>query len=710
MKILLTLLIISSALSIFPQTRIEGKITDQKNTPLLGANIFIKDSYDGTSSLEDGSFSFVTDEEGKALVVISYIGYKTHEVEVELDGKKKSLNIQLEEVSTQLATVVVSAGSFEASDENKAVILRPLDIILTGADADLYSALETLPGTQQIGEADGLFVRGGSASETKTIIDEMIVQSPFYTSVPDIPGRGRFSPFLFKGTVFSTGGYSAQYGQALSSILVLKTQDLPPRSQTAINLMALGWGGSHTQRWDNSSFSIEGGYYNLKPYFELQKQRTEWDKSPESVEASMNFRQKVSENGMLKAYTSFSFGDMSLYTQNLNNLSSKDYLRVKSGNFFFNSNYRDILGEDWTFFAGYSFSVDYDKISLTQDRVNQDEIFHTGKVTVSKRITGNSFLTFGGEVLNILFKDAFNNFNSRLMETYYAGFAEADVFFTNDLAVRIGLRSEYSKVLNKFSFAPRLSLAYRLGTYDQLNFAYGQFYQTPEKDYLVNTSDFSYEKATHYILNYQYLGTAKTFRVELYYKDYSNLVKGTVYTYPYFNLPFVPFSNDGKGYAKGIDVFWRDKETFKYTDYWISYTFIDTKREFKNYPSLAFPTFATPHTFSIVAKRWVQEITTSFGLTYTFATGRPYFNPNNPEFLGDRGKNYHNLSMNISYLTSIFGNFSVIFFSVDNLIGYNNVFGYRYSNDGLLKAPVVPPALRWAFLGVFISLGQSTPF
>lgn len=74
---------------------------------------------------------------------------------------------------------MISAGSFESSDENKAVILKPLDILTTGADADIYSTLETLPGTQQIGETDGLFVRGGSASETKTLIDEMTVQNPF---------------------------------------------------------------------------------------------------------------------------------------------------------------------------------------------------------------------------------------------------------------------------------------------------------------------------------------------------------------------------------------------------------------------------------------------------------------------------------------------------------------------------------------------------
>ena len=198
--------------------------------------------------------------------------------------------------------------------------------------------------------------------------------------MPDIPSRGRFSAFLFKGTIFSTGGYSAQYGQALSSVLVLKTQDLAPKTQTAINLMALGFGGMHTQRWENSSLSVEGGYYNLGPYFKVQKQRTEWDKAPESFEASANFRYKTSETGLLKAFTSFSYGDLSLRFSNLDSLSQKDFFYQKSSNFFVNTNYRDILWDDWTLFAGYSVGVDNEDDEINTDLANKDDIFHTGKV------------------------------------------------------------------------------------------------------------------------------------------------------------------------------------------------------------------------------------------------------------------------------------------------------------------------------------------
>ncbi len=711
MKIIFTLVLLAFPVISLSQTNISGKITDQNSAPLPGANIYLKDTYDGTSSSADGSFSFSTQETGDAVLIVSFIGYKQVERKIKLNGEKIYLEIKLEEDSKELGTVVISAGSFEASDENKAVILRPLDIVTTaGTSADIYGALETLPGTQQVGEADGLFVRGGSAYETKTIIDEMVVQNPFYSSVPDIPSRGRFSAFLFKGTIFSTGGYSAQYGQALSSALILKTQDLADETLTSISLMPLGFGGSHSQRWENSSLSSEIFFSNLDPFFKLQKQRVDWKIAPRGLEGSVNFRQKFSNSGMLKLFSSVNVGDLSLYMNNLDNPSVKDFYAQKSGNYYLNANYRGIINNDWTVFLGTSYSYDKDKIKIDSNRAGETEQLSQAKITITKDIIDGSYLTFGGEIQNTVYDNTFNELSKNLNEVLTAGYAEADIFFTNDFAGRAGVRAEYSKLLNKANIAPRISLAYRVGDYDQFNFAFGNFYQTPDKDFLMQTTGFAFEKATHYILNFQHIGNERTFRVEVYYKKYSDLAKGTVYTYPYFELPVMPFSSQGKGYSKGIDVFWRDRMTFTYTDYWISYSYLDTKREFSNYPTIAFPTFATPHTFSIVTKHWIPAITTSLGVTYTFATGRPYFNPNNPEFLGDKAKNYNNLSLSFSYLTNIFNSFTIIFFSVDNVPGFRNVFGYRYSTNGRYKEPVLPTALRSAIIGMFINIGQSNPY
>ncbi len=705
--ILFSILIISNIN--FAQTVISGIVTDNDENPLPGANIYLEGTYDGTSSEEDGSFNFETEEEGEFTLLVSFIGYQTFKETIVLNNSSVNLKIKLEEDSPELGDIVVSAGAFEASDEKKAVILSPLDVTLTGTQADIYMAMQTLPGTQTVGETEGLFVRGGSAAEAKTIIDEMIVQNPFYSSVPDLPSRGRFSPFLFKGTIFSTGGYSAQYGQALSSVLVLNTADLPDQTMSAINLMILGFGGAHTQRWENTSVSAEAGYYNLGPYFDVQKQRTDWDKAPESFEGSINFRHKPTKTGIIKSFLSYSFSDLSLFISDLDNIPQKDFFKMNNSNFFYNGSYRDIIFSNWNFFAGYSFSIDNEDIDFTPDKIKNQETLNTGKIILSKNLSKRAVISFGGEVQNIVYDTKFNEFNLRNKEIYSAGFLESDILLSSKIAAKIGVRAEHSDIIDESNIAPRVAFAYKLGKNDQLNFAYGHFYQTPRQDFLFQYKNFNFEQATHYIANYQYIGQYHTFRIEAYYKDYQNLAKGTVFTYPYFDLPYVPFSSAGSGYAKGIDIFWRDKKTIKYTDYWISYSYLDTEREFGNYPEPAFPTFATPHTFSLVLKHWLPSITTSIGVTYTFATGRPYFNPNNEDFLGDRAKEYNNLSMNISYITNFFGQFTVLFMSLDNLLGIDHIYNYRFSSDGSIRVPVKAAALRSAFIGLFISIGEN-PF
>ena len=110
---------------------------------------------------------------------------------------------------------------------------------------------------------------------------------------------------------------------------------------------------------------------------------------------------------------------------------------------------------------------------------------------------------------------------------------------------------------------------------------------------------------------------------------------------------------------------------------------MDTKRDYRDFPTLAQP---------------------------TFATGRPYYNPNNPVFNGDKTRSYNNLSFNASHLVNLFDNFTVVYFSVTNVLGFSNVFGYRYSSDGSYREGIVPAALRSAFLGVFISLGENNPY
>ena len=79
--------------------------------------------------------------------------------------------------------------------------------------------------------------------------------------------------------------------------------------------------------------------------------------------------------------------------------------------------------------------------------------------------------------------------------------------------------------------------------------------------------------------------------------------------------------------------------------------------------------------------------------------------------IADEGKtiSYNNLSFSVNYLPNI-GNtkakkFIVWVFSVNNVLGSDQVFGYNYSYNGLKKDPILPTARRFYFLGCFLSFG-----
>ncbi|MGY0036305.1 hypothetical protein [Pedobacter sp. NJ-S-72] len=59
---------------------------------------------------------------------------------------------------------------------------------------------------------------------------------------------------------------------------------------------------------------------------------------------------------------------------------------------------------------------------------------------------------------------------------------------------------------------------------------------------------------------------------------------------------------------------------------------------------MATPSFAAKHTVSVVYKHFIESLHTQFGGTYSFASGRPYVNPNNPVYLADKTQTYNSLS------------------------------------------------------------------
>ena len=249
MKTLLIALLTLFYLSTFAQSTISGKIIDQQGLPVIGANVYLQGTYDGTATSDEGHFTFETDAKGTQTLIASSISFETYSKSADVINFK-NITIKLKDDINTLDAVTVNAGTFNAGDNAKVTALKPLDIVTTaGALGDFVGALQTLPGTSNVAEDGRLFVRGGDADETQIFVDGMRVFTPYSPSANNIPTRGRLSPFLFKGITFSTGGYSAEYGQALSSVLLLNSVNEPQEEKTDISIMSVGLGLGNTQIW-----------------------------------------------------------------------------------------------------------------------------------------------------------------------------------------------------------------------------------------------------------------------------------------------------------------------------------------------------------------------------------------------------------------------------------------------------------------------------
>ena len=709
MKQILSILFIASQFSLIAQTTISGKVTDAQKQPIIGASVYLDGTYDGTSTNEKGEFSFSTSEKETQTLVISFISFDTYIKTADV-SLLKNLKIKLRDDVNALDAVIINAGTFEAGEKAKVTVLKPLDIVTTAsALGDVMGALQTLPGTSTVDEDGRLFVRGGEAEETQIFIDGIRVFTPYAASARNIPTRGRFSPFLFKGISFSTGGYSAEYGQALSSVLQLNTIDKPLEEKTDLSFMTVGLGAGNTQIWGKNSFSINTSYVNLAPYQEAFPDRNNWKKPVQALSGEMVYRHQFKNESLLKLYGAFSYTEFDLIQDDINFVDGFRF-GLNNRNLYFNTSYKNRFGDNWKIETGFSFTNDYSNINIIDDLVTDNENSMHFKVKLKKQFSNRFKISFGSEYFMTDFNEDYTP-NNGLKLTYgfnnniLASFAETDIFFSKNLATKIGIRAENSELLNEFTISPRVSLAYKAGKNSQLSLAYGQFYQNPKNEYLKFSQDFKAENTSHLIANYQKTKQGQIFRIEAYYKNYSDLVKYNNSTPIYTSN----FNNNGNGFAKGFDVFWRQNGKIKNTDYWVSYSYLDTERNYKNYPKSARPSFASKHNLSLVAKHWVEEWKSQIGFSYNFASGRNYTNPNEGGFLNNKTKNYNSLSINWAYLID---QQKILYLSVNNILGTQNVFGYNYKNTAepngnFDRQAIIPNADRFFFVGFFWTISDN---
>ena len=305
----------------------------------------------------------------------SYLSFETFTMLGDI-SYMKDLKIVLKDDVNTLDAVILSAGTFSAGDNSKVNALKPLDVVTTAsALGDFVGALQTLPGTTTVAEDGRLFVRGGEAEETQIFIDGIRVFTPYSPTTNNMPTRGRYSPFLFDGITFSTGGYSAEFGQALSSVLLLNTTGVPDQEKTDIGIMTVGGALGNTQKWKKNSLSVNASYINLAPHNAIFEDRNDWHKPFESISGEAVFRQEIG-NGMLKLYSAFDTSNFELTQEDINS-SEGVYVKLKNQNLYFNGSYQGMLNDNWTMQTGLSYTnanndIDFDAADISDKEIMED--------------------------------------------------------------------------------------------------------------------------------------------------------------------------------------------------------------------------------------------------------------------------------------------------------------------------------------------------
>lgn len=229
-KFLLVSLFLLSSITVFigqNSYTLSGTIRDASNgETLIGASVYVSANQQGTISNEYGFYSLDLPSSDSLDVVFSYIGFESQTIKIKLDASQ-TLNvelgtgIQLEEVVVKADGVRETIRSTQMSVEKIGAKQAKLIPALLG-EADIIKTIQLKPGIPSGSEGTtGLFVRGGGADQNLIILDEAVVYNASHLF-------GFFSTFntdAVKDLQLYKGGFPAQYGGRMSSVIDVKLKD-----------------------------------------------------------------------------------------------------------------------------------------------------------------------------------------------------------------------------------------------------------------------------------------------------------------------------------------------------------------------------------------------------------------------------------------------------------------------------------------------------
>ena len=651
---LFTIIIVTAVQIVLSQDRasVNGYITDsQTGETLLTANIALLEVNRGTSSNNSGYYSLPNLEPGTYTIAASYIGYRRYEQEITLEpGENLRLNIELVPEGVELEELVVISEREEREQRNigraqiSTELIKEVPSVL---EPDVFRSVQLLPGVQAASDfSSGLYVRGGSPDQTLILLDETTVYNPshffgFFST---------FNPDAVKDVRLYKGGYPAEYGGRLGSVLTVYNKD-GNRVETkgSVSLGLLASRASIEGPYSRGSWMLAVRRSTLEPVLAVLRRSV--DSVPDrfyfyDINGKLNFDLSPDDRLSLAFYSgndlvSIPFQDEATIRLRYGNQTvSGQYRRIFSdklfgtltvtGSRYFNNPEFEIAGTPFERDNDiYDFSLKADTEYYLNDQHTMSAGLWTGLITLR-------------------FRDRFdsqNTFNNRIQSTYLSAFIQDDWDITDRWNLTSGLRLNSFAAGDYYRLEPRISAEYSPSSSLRFQAAYGRYNQyltliTNEAftgfDIWLTTDD-----GVPPAYGDQFVIGAKTvpfegygLDIEVYYRTMRDLFELDPFVNDAAGLDYHELFRFGDGYAYGFELF-LEKRIGNLTGF-LGYTYGITRRKFPGFnenlldnPSQARfypPKFDRTHDLNIttsypLSTRWTVSA------VFSYATGQAFTEP-----------------------------------------------------------------------------------
>jgi len=281
--------------------RVTGRVVDAAGHPVELANVRVTAQRAGAVTDAQGAFTLEL-APGPVTIEIAQIGYQAAHLDLVVADEVAPIRIVLREAPVPVSEVVVAASSFGKAGKSEGATLRRLDVFTTpGGAADVFQSLRAMPGINAPNEGAALFVRGGDPSETVVRLDGGEIGHPYHYEGASGGLFSTLDAYMLKSAFFSSGGFSARYGGAMSGVLDIETQD--PMNLRTVSVGANLVGGGVSTSWalvpDKVSLVGSVRASNVQLLEQLYGASRDYVSAPRSADAAGRLLYRYSPTGRL---------------------------------------------------------------------------------------------------------------------------------------------------------------------------------------------------------------------------------------------------------------------------------------------------------------------------------------------------------------------------------------------------------------------------